>query len=69
MSEKTPKPALSDSDVGALQEELEEKRHRAWAWDRIKKGAKWTSVVVLGVVALADAIGRAIEKVVTWLKP
>jgi hypothetical protein len=68
VDEEDKKPVLSDSDVGALHEQLQESRHRAWAWGRLKKGAKWASVVLLGTVAMADAIGRLIDKVAAWYK-
>ena len=70
MQDETAKPVapLTDSDVGELRDEIQEKRHRRWAYGKLARGAKWLSIVVLGVVAFADAIDRLLRGVHTWFK-
>ena len=59
---------LSDSDVAALRDELDERKHRKWAYDKVSRSAKWISILVLGVVAFADAAARLWHGVQTWFK-
>ena len=53
--------SISDSDLAALREGAEERRHRAWLWLKINKVGRWVGGLALAVLALADGVDRLIQ--------